>query len=296
MLAILLHSLFIVVQLADGNDSSLRDVNSNGSVMITTRWHQDDCMTRNCLFGDYYATSSANESTIVSKNHQIHLAVLLPSRTVDEMSERSTQILATTLPVIEIAIAAVKEKKILEGYELVIHHRDTQCSSTYGPMAAFDLYNRHEADVFLGPICDYVVAPVARYAGVWELPVLTTGGLAAAFNHKVKQEFDTLAPPIPSVRLSRSLSICTHRDRYNKKVLLIDCPLPSRCLPRDFSATHELNLEEIFPIHFLLDDRKNLFTFLEKRKTRRNFILENPSFVFTFPRERCKMHNFSPNS
>lgn len=187
MLAILLHSLFIAVQIATGDDSSRTDENSNSAVMITTQWHQNDCMTRNCLYGNYYATSSPNESTIISKNHKIHLAVLLPARTVDEMSERSTQILATTLPVIELAIQAVKEKKILEGYELIIHHRDTQCSSTYGPMAAFDLYNRQEADVFLGPICDYVVAPVARYASVWQRPVLTTGGLAAAFNHKVKE-------------------------------------------------------------------------------------------------------------
>lgn len=55
----------------------------------------------------------------------------------------------------------------------------------YGPIAAFDLHNRQEADVFLGPICDYVLAPVARYANVWNRPVLTTGGLAAAFNYKV---------------------------------------------------------------------------------------------------------------
>ena len=130
--------------------------------MITSQLHQNDCLTKNCLYGSYYKTSNPNESTIISKNHAIHLAVLLPSRPLNEMSERSSQILATTLPVIELAIQAVREKKILEGYELIIHHRDTQCSSTIGPMAAFDLYNRQEADVFLGPICDYVLAPVAR--------------------------------------------------------------------------------------------------------------------------------------
>lgn len=79
----------------------------------------------------------------------------------------------------------MKEQKILEGIELVIHSRDTGSSSTIGPMAAFDLYNRHEADVFLGPIADYVLAPVARYASVWGTPILTTGGLAGAFDNKV---------------------------------------------------------------------------------------------------------------
>lgn len=184
-IAILLHLLFIVVVISGGNES-LHSRNSDGAVMITNQWQINDCMTRNCLHGNYYKTTSENVTSVINKNHQIHLAVLLPSRPVDEMSERSTQILATTLPVIELAIRAVKEKRILDGYELIIHHRDTQCSSTFGPMAAFDLYNRQEADVFLGPICDYVLAPVARYASVWRRPVLTTGGLAAAFNNKVK--------------------------------------------------------------------------------------------------------------
>lgn len=177
-IAILLHFVYYIVQVVNENETY-------DDVMITTQWHQNDCMTRNCLFGKYYTTSSFNVSNVIHKNHQIHLAVLLPSKPIDEVSERSTQILATTLPVIELAIKAVKDKKILEGYELIIHHRDTQCSSTIGPMAAFDLYNRLEADVFLGPICDYVLAPVARYASVWRRPVLTTGGLASAFNNKV---------------------------------------------------------------------------------------------------------------
>lgn len=184
-IAVLLHLLLIAVRFSGGNESA-QERNSDGAVMITNQWHMNDCMTRNCLHGKYYSTSNVNVSSVINKSHQIHLAVLLPSRPVDEMSERSTQILATTLPVIELAIRAVKEKRILDGYELIIHHRDTQCSSTFGPMAAFDLYNRQEADVFLGPICDYVLAPVARYASVWRRPVLTTGGLATAFNNKVK--------------------------------------------------------------------------------------------------------------
>lgn len=191
---VLLHFVFFVVHIVNGNDSlqgnfslvSRGNENSEGAVMITNQWHQNDCMTRNCLYGKYYATPNLNMSTVIHNNHQIHLAVLLPSKPVDDLSERSTQILATTLPVIELAIQAVKEKRILDGYELIVHHRDTNCSSTIGPMAAFDLYNRQEADVFLGPICDYVLAPVARYASVWQRPVLTTGGLASAFNSKVK--------------------------------------------------------------------------------------------------------------
>lgn len=174
--------MFFLANFVCGNQSPSSSFHDH-DVMITNQWHQNDCMAQNCLYGKYYRTS--NRIDVIKKNHQIHLAVLLPSKPVDNVSERSTQILATTLPVIELAIQTVKEKKILEGYELIIHHRDTQCSSTIGPMAAFDLHNRQEADVFLGPICDYVLAPVARYASVWRRPVLTTGGLASAFNNKV---------------------------------------------------------------------------------------------------------------
>ncbi|XP_023288642.1 atrial natriuretic peptide receptor 1 [Orussus abietinus] len=39
-------------------------------------------------------------------------------------------------------------------------------------------------DVFLGPVCDYVIAPVARYAGAWGIPVLTAGAQADAFRYK----------------------------------------------------------------------------------------------------------------
>jgi atrial natriuretic peptide receptor A len=46
--------------------------------------------------------------------------------------------------------------------------------------------------VFLGPVCDYVIAPVARYAGVWGIPVVTAGGQADAFHHKVTGQYPSL--------------------------------------------------------------------------------------------------------
>jgi hypothetical protein len=38
--------------------------------------------------------------------------------------------------------------------------------------------------VFFGPICPYTLAPVARYSGVWGIPILTTGGQAQGFRDK----------------------------------------------------------------------------------------------------------------
>lgn len=39
-------------------------------------------------------------------------------------------------------------------------------------------------DVFLGPVNDYVVAPIARYADVWQIPVITARAQVSMFSHK----------------------------------------------------------------------------------------------------------------
>ncbi|MPC90694.1 Atrial natriuretic peptide receptor 1 [Portunus trituberculatus] len=37
-------------------------------------------------------------------------------------------------------------------------------------------------DVFLGPVEAYVLAPVARFSGAWNVPLLTPGGQPNAFD------------------------------------------------------------------------------------------------------------------
>lgn len=137
------------------------------------------------------------------KPHKIHIALLLPSSPPTD--QVTTQTLAAILPVIELAIQNVKREKLLNDIELIVHPRDTKCSSTDGPLEAFELHYRGEADVFLGPICDYVLAPVARYASKWETSVISTSGLAAAFNYKVSQCFTMI------ITSSSLLSLCRRK-------------------------------------------------------------------------------------
>nr|XP_024219172.1 atrial natriuretic peptide receptor 3-like [Halyomorpha halys] len=54
------------------------------------------------------------------------------------------------------------------------------------------------SDAFLGPVCDYVIAPVSRYSGVWGKPVITAGAQADHFFHK--QEYPTLTRVMGSYR------------------------------------------------------------------------------------------------
>lgn len=72
--------------------------------------------------------------------------------------------------------------RFLQGRPVKVVHRDTQCSSVYGPLEAFQLSNSVHA--FLGPMCTYVLGPVVRYAGVWNIPVLTASGRLEFFNQK----------------------------------------------------------------------------------------------------------------
>ena len=70
------------------------------------------------------------------------------------------------------------------SYQFVIYYRDTNCSSSIGPLAAFDFFIEGSFDVFFGPLCDYVLAPVTRYASIWNKPVLTSGGQNDNFDIK----------------------------------------------------------------------------------------------------------------
>lgn len=139
------------------------------------------CMHKKCPLQRF---STIQRIDAPSERHKVHLAVLLPSMPPPDQENAQTT-LSTILPVIELAIRQIEEEKLLNGIELLIHPRDTKCSSSFGPIEAFELHKQGVADVFLGPVCDYVLAPVARYAAVWETSVISTGGLASAFSNNV---------------------------------------------------------------------------------------------------------------
>lgn len=110
----------------------------------------------------------------------LFFGVLLPSNLPDRRGSK------VVLPAIELALGKVQAPGgLLEGFNITMDYRDTMCSSVYGPLAAFELYTKRKPDAFFGPICDYVLAPISRYSGVWEIPILTAAGLPEAFSIKV---------------------------------------------------------------------------------------------------------------
>lgn len=132
-------------------------------------------------------------STVVARRvyvggHSTRLAVLLP----DETTVGQELTLQRVLPALELAVQDVTSLAgPLPSWTARLAYRNTECSSVYGPLAAFSFYVNDSADAFLGPGCEYVIAPVARYAGVWGIPVLTAGAQAEAFSFK-QPSFTTL--------------------------------------------------------------------------------------------------------
>ena len=92
-----------------------------------------------------------------------------------------------TLPAILYAIRTINKLKKFKSFahrSINMVYQNTFCSSTIGPLSAVDFYIEGTADIFFGPMCPYVLAPVARYSAVWDIPLLTAGGQNDNFDYK----------------------------------------------------------------------------------------------------------------
>ncbi|KAL5020578.1 hypothetical protein ScPMuIL_003470 [Solemya velum] len=117
---------------------------------------------------------------------EVRLGIILP------VKESYPWALCKTVPAIEYAIETVMNNtQLLTNHSLVLHQRDSQCSETIGPLAAIDMYVEKSAHVFIGPVCDYAVAPIARFSSRWRIPVITAGALVNAFKDKSEYELLT---------------------------------------------------------------------------------------------------------
>jgi len=98
------------------------------------------------------------------------------------------------------------------GISVQFDYSNSQCSDMYGPVRAMEIYYgtagcqdeensglgsvlSPDVRVFYGPCCKYTLAPVGRYAKVWDVPVITPGGLTFRFSDS--SEFIMLTRFIP---------------------------------------------------------------------------------------------------
>jgi len=118
------------------------------------------------------------------------------------------------------AAVTAAEKSKVSAVRFKLSYNDTGCSDTYGPYAAMEIYYDRtgcrkatargrssssstdgklafesvvteqipsvdsDVAVFYGPCCKYALSPVGRYAKLWDVPVITSGGLTGAFSNR----------------------------------------------------------------------------------------------------------------
>lgn len=83
------------------------------------------------------SAQSANEctETRLPSEREVKLAVIAPADSHHEQS------LPRVLPAVVLAVKAVSSAKgLLPGWNITVDHRDSRCSSIYGPLAAFEFY------------------------------------------------------------------------------------------------------------------------------------------------------------
>ena len=77
-----------------------------------------------------------------------------------------------------------KESTHTRPFTIKAFYIDSRCSDTYGPLHAVRLYYKESVNVLYGPCCKNALSPVARYANIWNIPIMTPGGLTPAFSNK----------------------------------------------------------------------------------------------------------------
>lgn len=145
----------------------------------------------------------------------VNLAVIAPRNESRMFSIRHIK------PVIQYAIEEFKHQSLLVGVNVSVRYGDSKCDSKEAPLKAFDFYMADKVNVFLGPICDYSLAPVSRYAPYWNLPVLSPGGFAHDFGADKLDEFPTLTRTgVTFNSLARStISLFKHFNLTHAKVI-----------------------------------------------------------------------------
>ncbi|KAK2579333.1 hypothetical protein KPH14_008285 [Odynerus spinipes] len=109
-------------------------------------------LTIPCVFANDATTTMVQKSKECfgvrkQSKGEVKLAVIAPG---DPHHEQS---LPRVLPAVLLAVRAVSSAKgPLPGWNIKVDHRDSRCSSTYGPLAAFEFYINQTAGRFDRPL------------------------------------------------------------------------------------------------------------------------------------------------
>lgn len=115
------------------NSSSVQishtNMDSRNRRQITLKHSNDNQIDENIIF----------PKTQKVRKKELFFGILLPFKEADRGGNPAI------IPAIQLAIDKVTAKHgILNGFNVTLAIRDTECSSVYGPLAAFDLYTKRK--------------------------------------------------------------------------------------------------------------------------------------------------------
>lgn len=133
--AIYLHLCIGLVVVAVTADRILLQADADGNVQRTKLgWMTGKEQKVIADTSDAAATASAGR-------RELFFGVLLPSYS----RGHRRCVYEAVLPAMDLAIKKIQRPGgLLAGYNITMEHRDTRCSSTYGPLAAFELFTKRK--------------------------------------------------------------------------------------------------------------------------------------------------------
>ncbi|KAH3860223.1 hypothetical protein DPMN_023116 [Dreissena polymorpha] len=183
-----------------------------------------------------YSSGSDTQSDI-ALNASSQLPVTLNIATIISFARNRLFSKDKIEPSIDYAIDEVRRRQLLPPWlRINVRYYDSQCNSKDAPVNAFHAYMQRNVDVFMGPVCDYSLAPVARYAPYWNLSVITPGGFAHDFGfNKSHPEAEYLTLTRVGWTFNSMALALTHtiqKHRWSKIKLLYDGEGHSEVSPR----------------------------------------------------------------
>jgi atrial natriuretic peptide receptor A len=121
----------------------------------------------------------------------INILLLLPENGTYKFSMRKVR------PALDLAISEIKVTDYGRKFDIILWEGECDCSGITAPINAMKyIYaNTNSTNYFqaiFGPICDYSLAPIARYAPFWNVSVLTVGAMAQEFRNNKLRDYRTL--------------------------------------------------------------------------------------------------------
>ena len=113
----------------------------------------------------------------------INLVLILPA------DNRKMYSLDKVAPAVEYSAEKIhKNTTLLPNHDIRLHYHDSKCDISEAINQAFVAYTNGPVHAYFGPCCDYAAAPVVRQSFFWNIPMITSGAMAAVFGRSKRMK------------------------------------------------------------------------------------------------------------